>query len=63
MSVIAEKITAARSAKKWTRYRLAKESGLEIGHISGIEDGKFAPRVDTLEKICKALGIVIEIGV
>lgn len=52
-------IASARERKKWSPYTLAKRSGVDAGHIAKIEDGFLCPRIDTLQKLCKALEINI----
>lgn len=60
MKTIAETIKEARLAKGWTCYRLAKECGVQLSLIIGLERGT-RPRVDTLQKVVRALGISITI--
>lgn len=47
------------SAKGWTSYRLAKESGLSQSTIINIYKRSSVPSVDTLEAICKGFGITL----
>ena len=56
---IAHLITAARVRKGWSPYTLARRSGVDAGHLSKIEDGFLCPRLDTLQKLCKALELNI----
>lgn len=48
-------IKAAREAKGWTHYELAKRSGLGETHVKNIERGAYSIRVDILERLCKTL--------
>lgn len=47
------------SAKGWTSYRLAKESGLSQSTIINIYKRSSVPSIDTLEAICKGFGITL----
>lgn len=41
----------------WTRYRLAKESGLPEATLTNIFHRGSVPTIDTLEKICETMNI------
>ena len=43
--------------RKWTIYRLAKESGLSQSTLSHVFRKDSEPTISTLETICKAFGI------
>lgn len=58
---VAQMIRDARAKRGWSLYRLAKESGLSVGHVVRIERGDVAVRVDVLHDIVKALGVRIVI--
>ena len=45
-----------------TRYRIAQISGVSQGQLSKIVSGKIVPKLDTAEKIIRALGKKILIG-
>lgn len=45
------------TAKGWTEYRLAKESGLSQSTISNMFLRHTAPSIPTLEAICQGFGI------
>lgn len=47
------------SAQKWTKYRLAKESGLSESTIINIFQRNTLPTISTLEAICRAFGITL----
>ena len=52
---IGKKIKQIRKSKNLTQERLAELIGLEVPSLSNIETGKFAPSVDTLQKLCDVL--------
>ena len=54
-----ERIQQLLSAQGWTKYRLAKESGLAQSTIINIFNHNTVPSVITLEAICKAFGITL----
>ena len=60
-AAVAQMIRDARAKRGWSLYRLAKESGLSVGHIVRIERGDVAVRVDVLHDIVEALGVRIVI--
>lgn len=43
-----------------SQRELAKRAGLSIATIQGYEQGKFRPRVNTLEKVGRALGVEVD---
>ena len=45
--------------RKWTEYRLAKESGLSQSTISNLFNRNTVPSVATLETICSGFGITL----
>lgn len=61
-AAVAKMIREARAKRGWSLYRLAKESGISVGHLVRIERGDVAVRVDVLCDILQPLGfrIVIE---
>lgn len=62
-TAIAELVKTSRKSKGWSRYRLAKEAGITAMHVMEIERGVLSPRVDTLNKICKALQMEIRLPI
>ena len=54
--VLARMIKTEREKKGWSIYQLSKESGVQINHISRIEQGLFSARYDTIEKLLQAMG-------
>ena len=47
------------SERKWTEYRLARESGLSDSTIKNIFKRNTQPTIDTLEAICRGFGITL----
>jgi len=60
LHIIGNAIREAREEKGWNKYRLSKESGVQINHIAMIEMGAQNATLLTLDKIAKALGMTIE---
>lgn len=50
-----------RLKKKLSMYRVSVNSGLTINQINRIESGKSGYTVESLNKICKGLGLKINI--
>ncbi len=57
--MIGEKLRTLRKAAKLTERKLAELAGVSQSAISEIEHGKKSPTLDTLLKLCSALGISI----
>jgi len=50
-----------RNKKDWTQERLARESGISFHTLIKIESGRIKnPRLETLIKLAKALGVSID---
>ena len=45
--------------RKWTEYRLAKESGLSQSTIANLFKRNTVPSISTLESICSGFGITL----
>lgn len=58
---IGRMIKTEREALGWSIYQLSKESGVQINHISRIEQGLFSARYDTIEKLLHAMGKSISV--
>ena len=54
---LGQKIKMVRKARNMTQEQLAELVDIGTPNISYIENGKFAPSVDTLQKIAKALNV------
>lgn len=56
---VANRIVQLRLQQEKSQCKLAKNSGLSQAGLSAIESGKKQPTVETVYKICSALGITI----
>jgi len=56
---VGSKITLLRNAQGISLTKLAKISGIAQSSLSYIESGKAQPTVETVNKICTALGITL----
>jgi transcriptional regulator with XRE-family HTH domain len=54
---LAEVIRRERGGKGWSIMELADKAGVDRSYLGGIEAEKHSPKVETLEKLCDALGI------
>ena len=54
-----ERIRALMKERRWTPYRLAKESGLSDATVGNLFRRNTVPSMTTLEAICKGLGITL----
>ena len=54
---IIDKIYQLMNARDWTTYALAKEAGVGQSTIANMFSKGQIPKVETLEKICKAFGL------
>ena len=59
MKDILEEITRQRLRRNWTEYRLSVSSGIPQSTISTWYRRKQTPTIETLEKVCKGLGITL----
>jgi len=55
--VLGDELREAREAAGLTQERLAFKAGVDRTHISILERGLQSPTVDTLIRVCRALGI------
>lgn len=59
-----EKIENILNERKWTRQELAVRSGLSVGYINKVTDGKKELKditgVDSLIKLSKCLGVSVD---
>lgn len=56
---IGQRIKAIRLSKGWTQEVLAKKLKIRQGHVSQLESSEFDPRVSTLRRVAKALGVEV----
>lgn len=43
------------NGKKYSLYRLSRDSGVDYGHVHRVVNGKSVPSKDILSKLCNAL--------
>lgn len=55
------RILTLRKMQQLTQEELAGRAGIDRGHLSRIEAGKYAVTLETVEAIAKALGMTIDI--
>lgn len=60
MSIMGEKIKAARMAKKYTLEKLSERIGISRNFLWEIEAGRKAPAIQTLYNISKELNLSID---
>ncbi len=53
------RLPAVRKKKGLSLRQLAEKSGVAFGAINRIELGKTTPRLETLERLAKALGVSV----
>ena len=58
--MIGQRIRECRLSKNISMKKLAALTGLQVSHLSKIENDKLTPTLATLEKICNALKIDIK---
>lgn len=56
-SKVGKKIKDLRQERNLSQYKLAEKADVSQSFLSALEAGKKSPTVETLEKICRALGI------
>jgi transcriptional regulator with XRE-family HTH domain len=57
MEVLAANIRREMDARGWNQVRLAEECGWPPARITEILQGKFDPRLGTIEKVAVAFGV------
>jgi transcriptional regulator with XRE-family HTH domain len=55
-----EKLVYLRKQKKWSQQELSDQVGVQITHISRLENGKSQPSVELLRKIAQAFGVTMD---
>jgi transcriptional regulator with XRE-family HTH domain len=60
MSTFGKLLRELRKAKGWTRYRLAKESGLTQEGLRRLEKRNADPKLSTLLKLASALEVGVQ---
>lgn len=56
---IGEKLRTIRKSKGYSIYKLSQLTEISQNHISGVEQGKRQPTIETIERLIKPLGITI----
>ena len=55
-----ERLWALRITRGWTQTELAEAAGISITTVTHLETGKVAPRLGTVRKLARALGLSVE---
>jgi transcriptional regulator with XRE-family HTH domain len=53
------RISKLRAARDMTQEDLARKAGVSVGYIARLETGRHDPKVGTLLKVAKALGVPV----
>ena len=53
------RITELRKARRWTQPLLAQKAGVSPGYLARLETLRHDPKLSTLVKIAKALGVPV----
>lgn len=56
---IIDKIYRLMEERKWSTYALSNESGVNQSTIANMFRKNQVPKIETLEKICKAFGLTL----
>jgi transcriptional regulator with XRE-family HTH domain len=59
-ATIGERLFALRDERGWSQHRLEEESGVSRVSIGKIEADQVKPRIGTLRKLARALGVSVE---
>ena len=54
---VGDRIKFFRKKRKFSQYNLSRVSGVSQSYLSALEANEKSPTVNTLEKVCRALGI------
>ena len=60
LKAFGDNVRRLRMRKKITQERLAEKTGLDRMTIAFVESGRRWPRIDTLNRLAKGLGVSIE---
>lgn len=55
-----ESLVSTREAAGVSRYRLARDMGINLSHLGRLERGEASPRADTIRRAAEALGVPVE---
>jgi transcriptional regulator with XRE-family HTH domain len=53
------RIRRLRIAKGWTQQTLAERAKVSLGYVVRLEAGRYDPKLSTLRKVAKALGVKV----
>jgi transcriptional regulator with XRE-family HTH domain len=56
---LADALRRERGSRGWSQAELARKSGVDRSHLNDLEAERRTPNLETLEKLCKAMGIRI----
>ncbi|MDZ4734664.1 MAG: helix-turn-helix transcriptional regulator [Nitrospirota bacterium] len=56
---LSTRLKQLRAKKKLTQLRLAKQTGLTPGYIAHLETGSYDPKLSSLRRLSKSLGVTI----
>ena len=56
---LALKVKRLRAAKGFTQERLAQRAKVSVGYIARLETGHHDPKLSTLKRLAKALGVPV----
>ncbi len=59
-STFGNKLRDLRKAKGYTQQALAEKAGIDEKHLCRLENGKYFPTYNTLNKLLNALGVSLE---
>lgn len=54
-----KRLNELREAKQLSIYKLSQDSGVSQGHISDLENGKYQPTIEMLNKLLSPMGITL----
>ncbi|NNN07200.1 MAG: helix-turn-helix transcriptional regulator [Elusimicrobia bacterium] len=54
---IGQRVRAARERQDWRQEDLARESGIARANVARLETGRVVPKLPTLERVARALGL------
>ena len=56
---LAMRLRQLRKVKELTQEDLARKAGVTLGYIARLETGRHDPKLSTLRKLAKALGVSV----
>ena len=56
-ALLGKRLASIRKKRGWTQERLAEKTNLANNYISNIENNRSIPSLETLVKLCEALGV------